>query len=87
MSIPVEHTRELREALGELFETVEQDGDTIVCRAGSGTLEIDGHRVRGGMPLHSTELTDVTSIQVDAEAGEVRIENGSTTYTFRVPGA
>jgi hypothetical protein len=87
MAIPVEDTAELREALEELFETVERDGDRIVCRSGSGTLEIEGHRVRGGMPLHSTELTDVDAVEVDAEAGEVRVQNGSTSYTFRVPGA
>ncbi len=87
MTIPIEHTRKLREALGELFETVGSEDGRIVCRSGSGTLEIDGHRVREGMPLHSTELNDVTSIQVDAEAGEVRVENTSTSYTFRVLGA
>jgi len=86
MSIPMEHTEELKEALAELFETVEAEDSRIVCRSGSGTLVIDGHQVRGGMPLHSTELIEVDTIEVDADAGEVRVENDSTSYVFRIPG-
>ena len=62
------------------------DSDRMTCQCGvaSFTVSRDGD-IEAGMPLHGFSTTDVETVGVDADRGELLVETAGTRYVFRRP--